>query len=277
MKIQQYSTWLALPLIALFWAGAASAVSVNPGITGIAVGSAGSETMVGSLGDGESLDNGIKYYIPLRDGTNGTYGVTAVSECGSWPKVNGIAGTCWDKGYGSGYDDADALQMNIFFDLTGKVPAQSASLSFIFDDLDLATVNDPEGFFESISLSYWNWNGTDFDTAPVQPDGTIKTTAGLPDSNQFPGDDNLITWDQDLITWDLNMAALDALNASGQSDEKGFWIQLGFGSEYTHKGRNTPEYLAASLTVSPVPLPSAVWLFGSALLGFIGMSRRTRV
>lgn len=29
--------------------------------------------------------------------------------------------------------------------------------------------------------------------------------------------------------------------------------------------------------VSAVPLPSAVWLFGSALLGFIGMSRRTRV
>jgi len=29
--------------------------------------------------------------------------------------------------------------------------------------------------------------------------------------------------------------------------------------------------------VSPVPLPSAVWLFGSALIGFIGMSRRTRV
>ncbi|MCP4332673.1 MAG: hypothetical protein GY785_08460 [Gammaproteobacteria bacterium] len=29
--------------------------------------------------------------------------------------------------------------------------------------------------------------------------------------------------------------------------------------------------------VSPVPLPSAVWLFGSALIGFIGVSRRTRV
>ena len=29
--------------------------------------------------------------------------------------------------------------------------------------------------------------------------------------------------------------------------------------------------------VSPVPLPAAVWLFGSALIGFIGMSRRTKV
>lgn len=29
--------------------------------------------------------------------------------------------------------------------------------------------------------------------------------------------------------------------------------------------------------VSPVPVPAAVWLFGTALLGFIGFSRRTQV
>ena len=29
--------------------------------------------------------------------------------------------------------------------------------------------------------------------------------------------------------------------------------------------------------VSPVPVPAAVWLFGTALIGFIGMSRRTKV
>ena len=29
--------------------------------------------------------------------------------------------------------------------------------------------------------------------------------------------------------------------------------------------------------IAAVPLPSAVWLFGSALLGFIGFSRRTQV
>jgi hypothetical protein len=30
-------------------------------------------------------------------------------------------------------------------------------------------------------------------------------------------------------------------------------------------------------SVSAVPVPAAVWLFGTALLGFIGMSRRTKV
>ena len=30
-------------------------------------------------------------------------------------------------------------------------------------------------------------------------------------------------------------------------------------------------------SVSPVPVPAAVWLFGTALIGFIGFSRRTKV
>ena len=30
-------------------------------------------------------------------------------------------------------------------------------------------------------------------------------------------------------------------------------------------------------SVSPVPVPAAVWLFGTALLGFVGMSRRRKV
>lgn len=29
--------------------------------------------------------------------------------------------------------------------------------------------------------------------------------------------------------------------------------------------------------VSPIPVPAAIWLFGTALIGFIGISRRTRV
>jgi len=32
-----------------------------------------------------------------------------------------------------------------------------------------------------------------------------------------------------------------------------------------------------SLNPSPVPVPAAVWLFGTALIGFVGMSRRTKV
>ncbi|MCP4331578.1 MAG: VPLPA-CTERM sorting domain-containing protein [Gammaproteobacteria bacterium] len=32
-----------------------------------------------------------------------------------------------------------------------------------------------------------------------------------------------------------------------------------------------------SINVSAVPVPAAVWLFGTALIGFVGMSRRTSI
>ena len=279
MKTQRYSTWLALPLIVLFWAGTANAVSVNP-IKGIAVGGIGSTgEITPTNGDGK-----IEYYIPLRNklngehdnanGTsnnNGVYGVTEVSYCGGYPYSDGKAGLCQDKGKGSRYDAADALQMNIFFDLTGVADSAAATLDFVFDDLDLSDVNDPYGFYESMSLSYWNETG---DGSSLTSIGSVyKTTAGLiaEGSVTTGGKNDPIEWSIDLGTGGLNLLSL--LN----NDDDGFWIQLGFGSKYKYKGWNTPEQLTAHLNVSPVPLPSAVWLFGSALLGFIGMSRRTRV
>jgi len=39
----------------------------------------------------------------------------------------------------------------------------------------------------------------------------------------------------------------------------------------------TLELTVRELPVSAVPVPAAIWLFGSALLGFVGMSRRTSV
>lgn len=254
---------LLLAVAALALAGNAQASSV---IDGIAVGSAGSNTQVGLTGSGPSLTSAssIKYYIPLHEDYIGVYGV------GSSPCSNG-AGTCADTGSGYGYDDADALYMNLFFDLSGHAPSQSAELAFQFDDLDLIDVNDPAGFFESISLSYWNWdtNTSAFATDPVLVAGTIKTAGTSPDPTIDPVDENL-------ITWDLSLAALDALNASAQA-QNGFWIRLGFGSQYNNTGTNTPEYLAAQLTVSPVPVPAAFWLFGSALIGFVGISRRRKI
>ena len=44
---------------------------------------------------------------------------------------------------------------------------------------------------------------------------------------------------------------------------------LGFGSAVNAGGW-------AYVTFSPVPLPGAVWLFGSGLLGLIGMARGTK-
>ena len=61
---------------------------------------------------------------------------------------------------------------------------------------------------------------------------------------------------------------LSALNGTSGED---FAIGLHVGSLV---GGESESFVT---TVSPVPLPASVWLFGSALLGFIGFSRRTSV
>lgn len=41
--------------------------------------------------------------------------------------------------------------------------------------------------------------------------------------------------------------------------------------------KNVVAYAGLNITISAVPVPAAVWLFGTALIGFVGMARRTAV
>lgn len=38
-----------------------------------------------------------------------------------------------------------------------------------------------------------------------------------------------------------------------------------------------PTFIGGSVTVNPVPVPAAVWLFGSGILGLVGVARRRNV
>jgi hypothetical protein len=51
------------------------------------------------------------------------------------------------------------------------------------------------------------------------------------------------------------------------------WTTTGFAIT---SNRLTPDVTTAGLTVTSVPLPPALWLFGSGLLGLIGISRRKK-
>ena len=250
------ATFAAL-LITFGSLGSAQASVIN----GIAVGSAGSSTMVGSTSSAGSIPDAIRYFIPLGNSASDAYGT------GSACSGNG-AGTCSDYGNGTGYDAANALAMNIYFDLSGESEIGAATLSFIFDDLDLTPDNDPDGFTESIQLSYWNWNGVDFVLEAL--------SLVIQDESDLPGTGGSTAVDPNIITWDLSLAALGNLNDS-RVGQGGGWFQLGFGSDFYTNGRNTPEYLVASLDVSAVPVPAAFWLFGTALVGFIGYSRRRSI
>jgi hypothetical protein len=47
-----------------------------------------------------------------------------------------------------------------------------------------------------------------------------------------------------------------------------------FGSSISGLIDSSSYYIA---NMSPVPVPAAIWLFGTALLGFVGLSRKTKV
>ena len=67
---------------------------------------------------------------------------------------------------------------------------------------------------------------------------------------------------------------------TGQAPNYGLIRSLFAGNEFTFTQIATGTGLSHFTefgTVSAVPVPAAVWLFGTALIGFIGFSRRTKV
>ena len=129
-----------------------------------------------------------------------------------------------------------------------------------------------------------------------QPNGNC---AGMSDDNQVVGEYIHMRWDNvvnilsmniqgdhtDTIagttlnysldlgaTWDtLPIAALKL------DDVVTNWVSDSLDYHITGTAGTAPEMYLASMKVSAVPVPAAVWLFGSALLGFVGYGRRTSV
>jgi len=86
----------------------------------------------------------------------------------------------------------------------------------------------------------------------------------------------------------IDGGASDSVNATGTSGDGGYanldflaFVGAGQSIEFTANsffgddGNN--DYAFAAITVSAVPVPAAIWLFGTALIGFVGMSRRTKI
>lgn len=149
----------------------------------------------------------------------------------------GTCGTESDYGDGGGI-----LSMNLMFTPVDMV---SSSLSVLFEDLDLKDANDPWGFFESIQV---------FDGAGTQLTPLITDIS----SSLVTGDRNT----QQLLSLDLGILTSDT-----------YFATLNFKAEYYRNGRNTPEYLIASIDKTTVPEPSILALLSFGLIG-IGVARR---
>ena len=77
----------------------------------------------------------------------------------------------------------------------------------------------------------------------------------------------------------INMVAVtDAIVSCGNTCENGDSFTLDYNAlVLTNNLADIPYQLHLTGTVSSVPVPSAVWLFGSGFFGLIGMARRKKV
>jgi len=207
---------------------------------------------------GDYSGNTILYYIPLDNDSppSGVYGVDG----------GGSVGRVSDSERASQVDGW--LNMYIEFQQPFDYPAQTASASFWFRDLDLLNDNDPVEFTETVRFSIWDESASTY--APVN--GVISD-AGMdtslePFSITGNNDSRFITFD-DVTSY---------LPSSGSFK----WL-LEFTTDYDASGlsgcfdpclRNTREELSAALETSPVPEPATMLLLGTGLIAIAGFGRK---
>jgi len=241
---------------------------VNASVQGIAVGSSTSTTQVGGLVGGLAGPN-IEYFIPLSGAFTGTYGVT--------PVAGGTAGTVADNGTGAGYNPASALNMFIRYDLSGENnPSSATSITFDFVDLDVESINDPSGFFESIRFSYFDDLGMETlltDTLTDASAGFSTVAPGVTAAINFTGPNDPLS----IVFTGLETIVNDISDLGGVYEEE-FYLNVYFGSSFSRGGGNTAEELMSSITtqtVVPEPTAFIVWsLIGFTTGGMIYQRRR---
>ena len=91
-------------------------------------------------------------------------------------------------------------------------------------------------------------------------------TAGTQQFDITLGGDPRIT-PQYFGVWDATDSILSAALVGGNLDGSGLFT----------RAWAIDDLSVASSSIPPVPVPAAVWLFGTALIGFVGMSRRRKV
>ncbi len=109
------------------------------------------------------------------------------------------------------------------------------------------------------------------------PDGYFERSQSLPFTRGRPGSDPLHSWRDR-----LDLASLTALQLTsdphtrirGERGPVGDSVWQAISAPHL---RDAPHGQGLGEGISPVPLPSALWLFASGLIGFIGLSVRRSV
>ena len=151
---------------------------------------------------------------------------------------------------------------------------------FFFDAEDPSSATD--GPYTAANLGFIDFQpGTScaqgFNTNQIMGPGGCNTTLQL---GAGAGSFESHMWDVG-VAWKTNDLSLGQIGTFEVSNLGGL-IGIGDigsiglrGQETTGSGGSAKEFELASM--NPVPVPAAIWLFGSALIGFVGMSRKTKV
>jgi hypothetical protein len=155
-----------------------------------------------------------------------------------------VVGSCWTTDQNSNMSIAEVEALTGFSNLTSQYK------------MNVGDANDSGPFAGSYTTTFAN-SATDPADATISLDnGATPINCGgcllvVKDGNQSPAQ---YVFDLSLIGMIENIFLT------------GFWPDNGAISHV--------EILTG---VSPVPVPAAVWLFGTALIGFVGLSRKTKV
>jgi len=99
-------------------------------------------------------------------------------------------------------------------------------------------------------------------------DNTNSVPTGLKADVSFALGWNFTLAAGDLVTINLNLS--DVFNTSG------FYLQHTDNEVGSNFDLSESVYYWSDLSISPVPVPAAIWLFGSGLVGLIGLGLRKK-
>lgn len=105
---------------------------------------------------------------------------------------------------------------------------------------------------------------TDFQFNPLSPVGVAVWSVGG------------FSFNMDAISINTQNSSNLSLSGTGVVSGNGFDATAGTW-EFTAQGSQSAAFTWSSSSVAAVPVPAAVWLFGSALLGLIGIARKKAV
>jgi hypothetical protein len=124
----------------------------------------------------------------------------------------------------------------------------------------------------------FNWNPAVLQYTSTTVANPPWDTATVNDANAAAGIVDFVFLGQSVGastgTFGLATLTFDVIGADGDSTDITF-ADSAFGGFVAPGGIPVVvDYVPGQVTVSPVPVPAAVWLFGSGLLGLVGVARR---